>query len=1137
MTARSIHPLNAEQAIAADPAGNVWLTASAGTGKTQVLAARVLRLLMRPGVRAENILCLTFTKAGAAEMATRIQQTLAGWVRAKGAVLAADLAAIGEDHGPAMQDYARTLFAQVIDSPGGGLRIQTIHSFCQTILAGFPIEAGLIPGFQPLEEREQASLRREALSDMLGDAERDGRLGLVDKVKALSLRLGEDGATRFLYRCGAHGPALDAMTGDIAPRLRRALDLPAGDIMAHLAGLCGDDAFDCSGLRTIADAARRWNARTGADHADAIETWLAADPARRADTVAELLARLMTKGGTLRAEFNPDKQLGAVGDLARDYAARLGDLAALPGRAAFIDDLAGALEAGREYARSYAALKRARGVVDFDDLIARTVELLRDGRMADWIRYKLDRSIDHILVDEAQDTNPQQWAIVRALSEEFFAGSGAKDEKLRTLFAVGDFKQAIYGFQGTSPYAFAGARLRFAQLANDAGKPLHDVALATNYRSTPPVLAFVDRLFARVGADVLGKIDPVVSHVSAQPGLPGEVVLWPAFPALAEDGDDGGETWVEGGVRRLANAIAAQVAEWIANGHDGKPVRPGDIMILVRKRTDLAALLVARLYKHGVAVAGVDRLQLNAPLAVQDLLAAARFALQPLDDLNLAALLVSPLLGWSQDELREYGVRPRHIALWEHLRGNPAIAPRIEPLRQILRMADLTTPYRFFESILSGPIAGRAKLLARLGNEARDPIEELLNAALQYETANTPSLQPFLDWFDTGTVDIKREAAGHEDEVRVMTVHGSKGLQSRIVILADATVDPDNAISGVFDWDVDDATRVPVFRAPRDMVFGSLEEAAQSARGNEEEEHWRLLYVAMTRAEEMLFVGGALGRRAGDTPPPASWYAAIEATLDDMGCAWEERDGGPWSRVRRYRPAATAREKTSGPAGSRVLPAIPDWARRPAPVEARPPRPLAPSSLGIDDVADPPAEPALLDAAERGRLLHALFERLPDVPTDRRAEAGLAYLARHAATRSETDRKAMVGAVCAIVSDPAYAAVFGPDSLAEAPIAAVLPSGDVVAGQVDRLIVAADRVTIVDYKTGRGVPAGIDQVPLAYVRQLAAYAAAIGVIFPDRAIAASLLYTAGPAIIDLPPALIAAHAPGSAPPDRQSALE
>jgi len=845
----------------------------------------------------------------------------------------------------------------------------------------------------------------------------------------------------------------------------------------------------------------------------------------------------LTEKGALRASYSNEQQLGAAHEVATRLAERIADLAAMPGRVAFIDDLAGSLEAGREYAREYDARKRSLGVVDFDDLIARTVTALNGGRMSEWLLYKLDQSIDHLLVDESQDTNTDQWSIVAALSSEYFAGAGAKDDRIRTLFTVGDFKQAIYGFQGTSPHEYAAARRAFGAHADAAGRGFEDLSLEDNFRSTPPVLAVVDAWLGRAGSEVLGIDNETVAHVSAKPGSPGQVVLWPTVardsagaPDERDEIDDQDETWIDKPVWLNADSIAKQVRSWIDSGCEGQPVSAGDVMILVRSRGELARLLVARLHAHGVRVAGVDRLVLSAPLVVKDLLAAARFALQPLDDLNLANLLVSPIGGWSQDELLAYAHRDARRRLWPHLTANAVIAERIEPLRRVLAMADQTTPYRFFEEILSGAMDGRRKLLHRLGEEARDPIEELLNAALQYEQTNTPSLQPFLSWFDTGNVHLKREQAESPDEARVMTVHGAKGLQSRIVILADATADPDaGGLHRGFDWAPDDEIgAIPVFPGKADLRFGSLERAAASHRQTEREEHWRLLYVALTRAEEMLFIGGALGRRAKNGAVPTdSWYAAIDATLDEMGVDWEDANG-LWRRIRRYCPISYSPAKVSAiaPVSEAVSEAslVPEWARQVAPQEARPSRPLAPSSLGDDTAAETPFAANMAEAAERGRLLHGLFERLPEIALGDRAEGARLWLARQAPQLDDTRRSEMAASVCAIIASDEHTEVFGPNSLAEVPIAAVVGEG-VVSGQIDRLVVHADYVAIVDFKTGRQVPASAAQVPTPYLRQMAAYAAAIDVIFPGKAVRAALLYSSGPTMIEIDAATLTAHRP------------
>lgn len=1128
--AERLHHLKSAQQQAAKPDDLIWLSASAGTGKTQVLTARVFRLLMREDVRPENILCLTFTKAGASEMAARIQERLADWVQADDKHIQSDLFAIGQpDHmDPKTLGRARTLFAEVIDAPGGGIRIQTIHSFCQALLASFPIEAGLVPGFRPLEEREQATMRREALATMLAEAESDGRLAIIEHVQRLAIRMGEERATNFLYRCGNYLGMFDRLRGAIAPQMRHWLDLPLGDPGQWLLDHVGDEAVDGAGLRAIAGAYAAWGTKTGLEAADRIAAWLAAGAETRAATIDDLLKSFLTQKGELLAVFR--KQLLEVEDLAVRLSESLTRIAQTPQHMRLADELAGALEAGADYARTYAHMKRARGVVDFDDLIARTVDLLYEGKLADWVRFKLDQTIDHILVDEAQDTNADQWAIANALTAELFEREPEEAEKIRTLFTVGDFKQAIFGFQGTSPLAYEAARTLFAKKAERIDRELKRLALDDNFRSAPPILTMVDAVFEDLGAAVMGLEDMPVRHRSARETVPGRVALWRPVIVEQEQGEEAGETseeqaggeegWIDTPTRVFADKLAAQVKDWIRHGIDGRAVEPGDVMILVRKRSDLAALIVAKLFEAGVPVAGVDRLRLNAPLAVQDLLAAIRFVLQPHDDLNLASLLVSPLIGWSQDDLLRWGYRTSGVPLWRHLRGLDDVKERIMPLRDILAVADLSTPYHFLENLLSGRMQGRKKLLARLGNDARDPIEELLNAAIAFEQGNTPSLQQFLRWFDMGDVDIKREAGGKANEVRVMTVHGSKGLQAPIVVLADATVNPDNSPTGGVDLSVpvaegDLPLKLPLFGIPAKQAFGRISEEMERQKREEREEHWRLFYVAMTRAEDMLFVGGALGPRAQGVPPETSWYAAVDRSMERLGHEW--LDDATWGGVRLYAPPAPKKQGSAAKAD--VLPArlattLPDWALRQAPEEARPPRPLAPSSLGQDDASDPPPSLAMQQATERGRLIHALFERLPDVPADMREAAASRWLERQAPHWPEADRGTMIASVLTVMNDPAHAALFGPDSLAEAPIAAVV-DGIVIAGTADRLVIGDDEILVVDFKTGRKQPQSLADVPRAYLAQMAAYAAALGVIFKDKRVRASLLFTGGPTWLEL----------------------
>jgi len=1131
-------PLKGIQARASQPDAHVWLSASAGTGKTHVLTARVFRLLLG-GVTPEAILCLTFTKAGATEMAERIHGRLAAWVQMDGPELATDLKALGEDFGPEQQERARRLFADVLEATGGGLRIQTIHSFCQQLLSAFPLEAGLVPGFRALEDREQKELARESLEEMVIAAEQAGDAAVLGALEGLALRLGEQEAERYLMQCARAHDALAGLNEDIRSWLFEALELPTGDIDTEIAARCSDTAFDCAALRQLASINAQWNTKTGLGYADAITAWLASSAEQRATTLETLAGCFLKKDGDPRLVTKGQlKADPGYEDMALPMAEAINELLRLREHVAYAELVAQGLHAGRTYASAYTAAKRRVGAVDYDDLIAYTASLLGGADIAGWIRYKLDQRIDHILVDEAQDTNSRQWTIVSALVDEFFAGEGAGGERPRTLFTVGDFKQAIFGFQGTSPRSFARAQEYFRERAKQVAHEFHDLSLDESFRSTPAILEVVDATVAALGADALGLSQHSVLHRSMRE-YPGAVCLFKPVSAVPsqDDGADapdptGEEDWLSDQDRALAEQIAGQIKSWLDAGtmlqSQGRALRPGDIMILVRKRGDLARLIVARLYESGVPVAGVDRLRLQAPLAVQDLMAALRFASQPEDDLNLANLLVSPLLGWSQDDLMHRSV-PRKGRLWQHVRDNPAV-PRdtVTALQDILLRADFITPYQMLEHLLSGPMQGRRALARRLGPAALDSIDELLNAALSFEQQDQPSLQRFIDWFDREEGDIKREDDGSADAVRLLTVHGAKGLQAPLVILADACGDPDRPGARdrlEIDLSGGEGSPLPLLPPRKTERFGVIDTAADYQDALDREEHWRLLYVAMTRAEEKLYLTGALGPRARGIVPEESWYATVERALDTLGAQWQE--DAHWGRAMMWQGAQHyAPKKPDAKAGGNSetggADILPPWANRDAPTEARPPRPLAPTHQAEDEQPYPPPSPALRDAAERGRLLHSLFERLPDIMPDQRRAVARQWLAGQGADAALADH------ALAIIEDPAHAALFGPDALAEAPIAAVVDQ-DVISGVIDRLVISDDHIRLVDFKTGRSVPATAEDVPAAHIRQMAAYTAALEVVFPDRPVEAALLYTSGPILMTLSMEQLAPHKPGFAP--------
>ena len=1085
-------------------------------------------------------------------------------VRLDQVTLAKELGYLGADIDPDSLERARSLFANVLDCPGGGLRIDTIHAFAQYLIGNFPEEAELAPGTRVLDDRSRELLAREVLTDLFEEVEAAQDVRVLDALHQFTTRKDPAALHKWLMRAAdAHemweGPG--HWQSPMAPRVRQMLGMPSDADEDWASQPLDPDLFPDDVLMALLPALDGWKAKTGQESAVFVRQWLTLDRGARVDHVAGFLKSILKVDGTPRkmdgaAKLDPDfpRYQDDVAEAVQEYATRRALLACA-------ETVTSALEIGQAFAVRWDARKAREGVLDFGDLIRKAARLLGNSEAADWIRYKLDRHFDHILIDEAQDTNRSQWDIVEALIDDFFAGEGARGDRLRTIFTVGDYKQAIFGFQGTSPENFARAKQRVhARITaardgiqqgrvNRRAPGWQDLDLGDSFRTADIVLAFVNRMIDVLGFAAFGLGTAPPPHRGADRA--GLVTLWgPVFDqtgAADEDGDgdgdhtgagapDGERDWVPRNDTLLAENIAEQVRRWVTLEdpfvlEKGTPrhAGPGDIMVLVRQRKELAAQIVAKLHARGVPVAGVDRLRLGAPLAVRDVLAALRFAAQPQDDLSLANLLVSPLMGWSQDDILAHVPRGDGVRLWDHLRRAEApafVAASAERLKDLLRRADYQTPQSLIAWVLTGPWQGRARLVERLGAEANDPLDELINTAFAYEVDHWPSLSGFIAWFDAGTGDLKRDSDHAGGRVRVMTVHGSKGLQAPIVILADAAGAPGEAgdlalEDDVLGLDPDRKRLVPLPPLAKDERHGPVADAEAAKQAAVMEEHWRLLYVALTRAEEALFIGGSLNKIEAKrgVPHEDSWHARLAPLFEGDELAdpiW------PWRKEwgRRAAPLAPA---DAGSDGAEPLAALPRWATTPIGPEPRPPRPLAPSAAGEEAGAQPPLAPdAARHAARRGSLIHSLLERLPDVPPVDRTPLATRWLARQAGDLPEDLRAEMLASALAVLDHPAFAAIFSPAALAEVPLAATV-DGVVVAGTADRLLIEDTCITVVDFKTTRRPPASLDAIPVATLRQMAAYVAALQIIYPAREVRAGLLYTHAPALFDLPPEMLAPH--------------
>ena len=1120
-----------EQLAAARPEASVWVGASAGSGKTSVLSDRVLRLMLLDGARPERLLCLTFTKAAAAEMKTRVMAELAHWAAADDITLADSLAKLlGRAATRDEEECARRLFARALDAPGG-LKIQTIHGFCQSLLGRFPLEAGVVPYFDLAEDRIAAELMAEARNRVLAAARIGG-----DLAEALSVATERAGEERF-----------DTLIQDLARergRLTRLVedqgtDAAVARIFARhdadpketpeklIAEAVRDGAFDVVSLRRASDAL----SRSGVEdqrRAPVLASFLA-DPKSRVSAFDAYRGIFLTKDGTIRT------RLAAKAAEAHDPRCKE-TLQKEAERILRLDQKIKALRIARSTSAlvrlavavigTYADLKQAKALLDYDDLILKTRDLLSMEGVAPWVLFKLDGGLDHILIDEAQDTNPDQWQVVQHLAEEFFAGVGARPDVTRTIFAVGDYKQSIYGFQRADPREFQRMRTHFALRVEAAQREWHGVSLVTSFRSTPAVLDVVDATFAppEVHAGVTQDGEKV-EHEASRKGAGGLAEIW----LLEEPAKrDQFESWTppvkqrsgEDPETNLARLIANRISEW--NGKEilparGRTVRPGDVMVLVRRRGTFLDKLVRALKQEQIPVAGADRILLTEQLAVMDLMALGRVLLLPSDDLTLATVLKSPLIGLDEDQLYRlaYG---REGSLWRRLQSmkddEAAFGRAHDFLADLLARVDYLSPFALFAHVL-GPLGGRRRIQARLGPESLDALEEFLNAALAHERTHPPSLQGFLHWLEAAAEDIKRDLEhGARDEVRVMTVHGAKGLQSPIVILPD-TVSPLRDEGGVL-WTEDE---LPLW-CPRaedaDAVAGRARAAARTRR---EEEHRRLLYVAMTRAEDRLYV---CGWRTSERKSSGTWYDLVASAFENLAGV-EPVVERPARRFVSQQTAAVETPKAAADAAA--IPALPDWARMDAKAEPRPPRPLAPSRP--EDPEPPVRSPLIAEDGlrfRRGRLVHRLLQSLPDLPRETRAEAARRWLGRSGQGITPEQAEALLKETLAILDAPDLVPLFGPGSRAEVPVTGVI-GPHVVSGQVDRLVALPDRILVIDYKTNRPPPLEPERVAPLYLRQMAAYRAVLRKVYEGRPVECRLLWTDGPRQMVLPDGLLDRFAP------------
>ena len=1107
---RSSDAATLAQVSASNPGNSTWLSANAGSGKTRVLTDRVARLLLE-GISPENILCLTYTKAAASEMQNRLFERLGKWAMLDDRALSNSLTELGLERELNKQTFkqARTLFARAIEVPGS-LKIQTIHSFCSSLLRRFPLEAGVSPNFTEIDEWTTQSLCTEILEKIS-----------ADELSSISLT----NISKFISDFNLKDLLTDILKNRTILSERKShseIHLEFGLRINESFDQCLNNHFNIEDLKLVKIL------KSGMENGGVRDKAAASKLSNIGSVNLEFLKTLedillYKNSSTKRPEYSAKINSLASKSVQDEFLnSHMKDLNKLAERIEVFRQTRIAYEASekicalydfsRVFLSHYTNEKLLRGWLDFDDLILKAQNLLVDPSIAAWVLYRLDGGIDHILIDEAQDTSPTQWKIIEKLSQEFYAGEGSRDKTNRTLFVVGDKKQSIYSFQGADTSELNRIQKEFKKRFEEAAKPLKELSLQYSFRSSPTILKFVDKILDKPEVKQPNELGGSEGHISFFSKLPGRVDLWPAINKAEQPKDTEWQSPVDMPGKedervRLANLIADQINTLISsknlipertgNDYIMRKIRAGDFLILVQRRSVLFHEIIKACKKRGLPILGADRLKLMEELAVKDLIALLSFLSTPQDDLSLATVLKSPLFNWSEKQLFNLAHDRQDRFLWEELKKRSHVfRHEYSVLNNLIYSIDYLRPYELLEKMLN-QYEGRANLISRLGVEAEDAIDALLSLSIDYEKQETPSLTGFLSWVSTSGFEIKRQLSSQKNQIRVMTIHGAKGLESPIVILPETQKRKvefrDKILVG---------EKIAVWNSKISEAHNIEKEIKSKKFDGLEAERSRLLYVAITRAETWF-----IAMSAGELDDKC-WYEQIKNSLQTSGAKKQKFPTGEGLRLEEGNWFLKGEEKDHQSLSPKNR--LPDWIKKPNFVNKIRPRYLIPSDLGGSKTLSKGNGLTEEEATLHGSRVHKLLELLPKYASEVWQEHSLKMLKANRLFEGSPEVTNAIEEALSVLNDPKFSYIFDENVLSEVPFSAHLSNlkNQKIYGIIDRLIIGSNSVQIIDFKTNSTVPKTVDNIPLGILRQMAAYRLAIKEIFPDKEVGCYILWTA-----------------------------
>ncbi|AIL64947.1 ATP-dependent helicase/nuclease subunit A [Rickettsiales bacterium Ac37b] len=1097
-----------QQLKASDPYISTWVKASAGTGKTKILTDRVLRLLLT-GNNPAKILCLTFTKAAATEMATRINKELSEWAIIEENKLISRLTHItGATPTSDMLYLARQLFLIILDSPDI-LKIQTIHAFCQSLIQQFPIEAGLSIRHEVIEENKVKELLQEAKLSLLNDLEQTNNTKLHEAIKYMAWYLHEKTFNELLTEIVNNQKAFQYLfdyyedLDSLIENTYRVLGLET-NITTYEALKSFYTSIDQAKLAEIIQV-MLLGTKTDEKLGKQLLYWL------NLNNEQKLVNFEIYKGFFCTKENQPRKAL-MTQNLVKKYPEfdeylqlelkKILDFVPYYSSIKVAHLTEHVLHISYALLERYKILKQYNNCLDYDDLISITYELLESDTVNSWILYKLDGGVNHVLIDEAQDTSPKQWEIIQKLVTEFFVGVNETD---RTLFVVGDEKQSIFSFQGADPLHFSYMQNYFKEYIANNGFAFNVIKLPLSFRSTSAILNVVDTIFNN--PEILKHVtysESFIEHKAYRKDSPGLVTLWPITTVSDPEKQEAwslplyykAEETVEA---KLAEDIAFTIKNWLDNKRilqsKNRPITPGDILILVRRRKELSQLLISKLKKYDIPVAGLDRIKLNDNLAIMDLIALGQFMIVPVDDYSLACVLKSPLIGLGEEELFQLASSRGKNSLWQQLEN--LSAKNLIFQNAFIYLKDLLSkleygPYEFFSYIIDTKL-GRRKFLERFGPEVLDPINSFLDILIEYEGYYIPSLQGFIEFFTKSDTEIKRDLEHGINQVRIMTVHSAKGLQAPIVFLPDTTFTTTN--KDLLLWTIGQNL---VFLSTKISNSSYCYDLKNIRAEKDKAENLRLLYVALTRAEDELII---CGTQTKSNTKNKCWYDIIEEAVVKLGKIEED---GSWHVVSGYNEKIYIDNDIIN---ADTLDSLPKFLNDKIPLEL-PYSYIAPTTLYREEKN----YGSLLDYSSvsllKGKLLHKLLQFLPKIGyTQREQFLKSFFIQNNYAPLSEIMKREIVNKSLALIDSPDLCSLFSANSRKELPLIGILNEKVIVTGQIDNLVTNKDEVIILDYKTTKYVPKNAQEIPVNYLRQLLLYRNLLHGIYNDKKVSCAIIWT------------------------------